>query len=180
MASTYRRCPGRTSGPKIDFAVWDVVVRRELRPLIDALAGKRAGYGDAYAQLQRDPCVEYPTATGNRPFAYRLSGPLQPKVCGVRLKRGYRLAFTMGPSDEQKYEGRVDVLYVGKRDTRDRSRDVWKIVHDLFGVENPPADHLRPPCCESGLPNLDEQELAGFMDALRKLLRGRQKRTSTS
>lgn len=159
--------------------MWDVVVRRELRPVIDALAGKRTGYGEAYAQLQRDPCVEYPTtAKGNpttkekRPFAYRLSGPLGPKVCGVRLKRGYRLAFTMGPSTEKKYQGCVHVLYVGERDTRDRTRDVWQIVHDLFGVENPPADHDRPPCCDSGLPVLDEPELADFMAALRKLLRG--------
>jgi hypothetical protein len=159
--------------------VWDVVVRRELRPVIDALAGKRAGYGEAYAQLQRDPCVGYPAAKEKRPFAYRLSGPLQPKVCGVRLKRGYRLAFTMGPSDEQKYQGRVEVLYVGERDTRDRSGDVWQIVHDLFGVENPPADHVRPPCCDSGLPVLDEQELTDFMNALRRLLRGKRKRATT-
>jgi hypothetical protein len=159
--------------------VWDVVVRRELRPVIDALAGKRVGYGDAYTQLQKDPCVEYSTAKGKRPFAYRLSGPLEPKVCGVRLKRGYRLAFTMRASTDKKYQGRVDVLYVGERDTRDRTGDVWQIVHDLFGVENPPADHLRPPCCESGLPNIDEQELAEFMDVLRKLLRGKGRQAAT-
>lgn len=165
--------------------MWDVVVRRELRPVIDALKGQRAGYGDAYAQLQRDPCVEYPTAKENpatkekRPFAYRLSGPLGPKVCGVRLKRGYRLAFTMGPSTEKKYQGRVHVLYVGERDTRDRRGDVWQIVHDLFGVENPPADHVRPPCCDSGFPVLDEQELADFMAAMRKLVRGKGKRATT-
>jgi hypothetical protein len=178
-ASTYRPRPGRTSGPKIEFAVWDVVVSRELRPVIDALAGKRAGYGDAYAQLQRDPCIEYQAAEGTRPFAYRLSGPLEPKVCGVRLKRGYRLAFTMGPSAEKKYQGCVEVLYVGKRDTRDRTPDVWQIVHDLFGVENPPADHLRPRCCDSGLPVLDEQELADFMNALRKFLRGKARQAVT-
>jgi hypothetical protein len=165
--------------------VWDVVVRRELRPVIDALAGKRTGYGDAYAQLQRDPCVEYPTAKksstteGKRPFAYRLSGPLAPKVCGVRLKRGYRVAFTMGPSDDKKYQGSVHVLYVGERDTRDRTGDVWQILHDLFGVENPLADHDRPPCCDSDLPVLDEQELDDFMAALRKLLRGKRKRATT-
>ncbi len=147
--------------------------------MIDELKGKRAGYADAYAQLRRDPCVEYPTAKGKRPFAYRLSGPLKPKVCGVRLKRGYRLAFTMRASTDKKYEGRVDVLYVGKRDTRDRTGDVWQIVHDLFGVENPPAEHLRPPCCDSGLPMIDEQELTDFMTALRKLLRGKGKRAVT-
>ena len=48
---------------------------------------------------------------------------------------------------------------------------MWQIVHDLFDVENPPADHIRPPCCDSGLPVLDDQELADFMNALRKLLR---------
>ena len=73
----------------------------------------------------------------------------------------------------------MDVLYVGERDTRDRTRDVWRIVHDLFGVENPPADHVRPPCCESGLPVLDEQELADFMDALRQLLRGKERQAVT-
>lgn len=88
--------------------------------MINALAGKRAGYGEAYAQLQRDPCVQYPTVKespttkGERPFAYRLSGPLESKVCGVRLKRGYRLAFTMGASTGRKYQGCIEVLYVGR------------------------------------------------------------------
>ena len=34
---------------------------------------------------------------------------------------------------------RVVILYVGKRDTRKRSRDIWQIIHDLFDTENPPA-----------------------------------------
>jgi hypothetical protein len=122
--------------------------------VINALAGKRAGYGEAYAQLQRDPCVQYPTVKespttkGERPFAYRLSGPLESKVCGVRLKRGYRLAFTMGASTGVEVPG----------------------MHR--GAVRRQADHLRPPCCESGLPNIDEQDLTDFMAALRKLLRG--------
>jgi hypothetical protein len=114
-----------------------------------------------------------------RPLAYRLTGDLQPKVCGAHLKRDYRLAFTMRPPDREDIEGIVDILFVGRRDTRDRTRDVWQIVHDLFGVENPPADHVRPPCCDSGLPVLDEQELADFMAALRKLLRGKARQATT-
>jgi hypothetical protein len=42
----------------------------------------------------------------------------------------YRLAFTMTPSDGERYEGIVEVLHVGTRDTRDRPSDVWDIVHD--------------------------------------------------
>jgi len=153
--------------------VWEVVVRRAVRPLIDALAGKRTGYRDAYEQLQQDPCLVRSTPQGPRPFAYRLSGPLEPKVCGVHLKRDYRLAFSMQPAEDEEYEGRVMILYAGKRDTRERSHDIWQIVHDLFDTENPSAGHLRPPCCDEGRPHLDEMELVEFMDRLRRLLRGR-------
>jgi hypothetical protein len=151
---------------------WDVLVRREVAPLIDALKGKRAGYGDAIRQLELDPCVEFPTDDGGtRPFAYRLSGPLAPKVCGLRLKYGYRLAFTMRPPDRDGIAGVVDILYVGTRDTRDRSTDTWQIVHELFGEENPPADHLRPPCCRNGRPAIDDAELDEFLLRLRRFLR---------
>lgn len=153
--------------------MWEVVVRRELRPLIDALAGKGTGYAAAYEQLRRDPCAERMTPAGKRPFAYRLSGSLEPKVCGVHLKRGYRLAFSMQISGSEEYEGRVIILYVGERDTRDRSRDIWQIVHDLFHTENPTSDHLRPPCCDGGRPQLDEREVDDFMRRLRRFLRGR-------
>jgi hypothetical protein len=153
--------------------VWDVVVRREARPLIDALAGKRAGYADAYEQLRRDPCAVRAGRDGSRPFAYRLSGPLAPRVCGVHLKNGYRLAFSMQPHDDDGFEGLVVILYVGARDTRDRSKDIWQIVHELFEADNPSVGHLRPPCCEGGQPQIDEAELDEFMRRLRRLLRGR-------
>lgn len=156
--------------------MWDVVVSRVLRPLIDDLKGEGAGYADAYEQLRRDPCLIYPAAdhnTAGRPFAYRISGPLGDTVCGVHLKRDYRLAFTMRESQDDAFEGVVEILYVGKRDTRDRSQDIWTIVHEVFGVENPPSDHLRPPCCSEGRPHIDEEELERFMNQLRRYLRGR-------
>lgn len=88
--------------------MWDVIVRREVRTLIDALAGKRTGYAAAYEQLRRDPCFSYATSSGGfRPFAYRLSGGLATKVCGVHLERGYRLAFTMRPSHDSGYDTRA-------------------------------------------------------------------------
>jgi hypothetical protein len=76
-------------------------------------------------------------------------------------------------ADDEHHDGRVVVLYVGPRDTRDRSRDAWRIVHDLFEAEDPSVCHLRPPCCEDALPALDEGELEDVMRRLRRLLRGR-------
>jgi hypothetical protein len=80
-----------------------VVTPRPVEALIRELEGKRAGYGDAYRQLEQDPCDP---ALG----AYRLSGPLAPTVCGVHLRRGYRLAFTMQPPEGPGGPGRVVVL----------------------------------------------------------------------
>ncbi len=152
--------------------MWDVVVSRELRPLVDSLKGKATGYSAAYRQLEQNPCAEFASdADTARSFAYRLSGPLASTVCGVRLKRGYRLAFTLRPPEASDFDGIVIILYVGLRDTRDRSRDIWTIVHDLFGVSNPPSGHLRPPCCGDGLAEIDDHEMAQFMTRLQTILR---------
>ncbi len=144
--------------------------------MIDDLKGKKSGYADAYEQLMRDPCLIYPAPSGEsegRPFAYRLSGPLAKKVCSVRLESRFRLAFSMQPADAGEIEGYVVILYVGERDTRDRANDVYTELHDIFGVDNPPAGHVRPPCCDDGQPAIDEAELDEFMRRLRRVLRGR-------
>lgn len=162
----------RIGTPKTNVAGWDVIVRREVRPLIDALKGRSSGYQAAYTQLSSDPCAVFPKNDGgNRPFAYRLSGPLGTKVCGVHLNYGYRLAFTMRPAADSAYEGVIEILYVGKRDTRDRAKDVWTIVHDLFGEQNPPDGHLRPPCCDEQMPVIEDDELMALMKRLRRLIR---------
>ena len=151
--------------------MWEVVVRREVRPLIDGLKGKGAGYGQLEQELERDPCRVFPRPDGNpRPLAYRLTGDLHPKVCGAHLKRDYRLAFTMRPPDREDIEGIVDVLFVGGRDTRKRANDTWTIVHDLFGVDNPPSGHERPPCCDGGYPEMSEDEIRDFMRRLSRFL----------
>jgi hypothetical protein len=67
-----------------------MVTPRPVRKLVDELAGKRAGYRAVHEQLSRDPCAP-------QLGAYRLSGPLAPIVCGVHLKGGFRLAFTIRP-----------------------------------------------------------------------------------
>lgn len=133
---------------------------------IEALAGKGAGYADARRRLGGDPCD--PTLG-----AYRLSGPLAPIVCGLHLRRGYRVAFTMQPADDPDARTQVVILYVGKRQPRQRDGDIWELVHDLFAVENPPADHRKPPCCDGTEPRIDSEELAAFLRALRRMQRGR-------
>lgn len=156
--------------------MWDVLVRREVRPAIDALKGKKTGYAETYAQLERNPCLVHPPPPGEdegRPFAYRVAGPLGKKVCGTHLRRDHRLAFSMQDPDRKGIEGTVIVLYAGVRDARDRSKDTLAIVHDLFGVESPAEDHLRPPCCQDGRPAIDEDKLEEFMNRLRRFLRGR-------
>ena len=144
-----------------------MVTPRPVRKLVDELAGKRAGYRGVYEQLGRDPCAA-------QLGAYRLSGPLAPIVCGVHLKRDFRLAFTIQPSDGPGVPNRVVILYVGRREPRQRDSDVWTVLHDLFGVENPPSDHLRPPCCDDGPPQVSQAELDGFLDELQRMTRGRQ------
>jgi hypothetical protein len=144
----------------------EVVTPRAVRKLIDDLAGKRAGYRVIHEQLARDPCA-------GELAAYRLSGPLEPIVCGVHLKRAFRLAFTIRPPETDGGPTRVVILYVGQREPRHRDSDVWTILHDLFGVESPPGRHDRPPCCDGGLPEISQDDLDAFLDELQRMTRGR-------
>ena len=154
------------------MTAYEVVTPRAVSPLIEGLQGKRAGYREVYEKLQRDPC-------GHDVGAYRLSGPLEPKVCGVHLRRGYRLAFTMQSPEDEGEPPRVVVLYVGKREPRSRELDVWTVLHDLFGVENPPDDHFKPHCCETDVPDIADAELGAFLKELRGLrLRPKPRRKS--
>ena len=148
---------------------FNVVVPPAVQRGVEGLAGKRAGYANVRRLLGADPCH------GDL-RAYRLSGPLAPVVCGVRLRKGYRLAFTtqppLAPADDNRT--RVIVLYVGKREAGHRSgEDVWDVLHDLFGVDNPPSGHLKPPCCEKDVPEIGQTDLDAFLRALRRLQRGR-------
>jgi len=148
---------------------FEVVTPRAVRPLVDQLAGQRAGYREVHAQLERDPCAEHLGA-------YRLSGPLEPAVCGFHLRNGWRLAFTMQPPERPRGRRRVVILFVGRREPRRRASDAWTILHDLFGVENPPAGHYKPPCCDAGTPELSAHELDGFLGEVQLLTRGRRRK----
>jgi hypothetical protein len=150
----------------VSTADYEVIIPRAVASLVAQLRGQRAGYGAAYAELARDPCSE---TLG----AYRLSGPLEPSVCGVHLRNGWRLAFTMQPADRGGTLPRVVILFVGKREPRHRGSDAWAILHDLFGVENPPEDHHKPPCCEAALPALADDVLDAFLRQVHLLTRGR-------
>lgn len=109
---------------------FEVVVAPPVQRLIDQLAGKRAGFARARGLLASDPCS---AELG----AYRLSGPLAPVVCGVRLDNDYRLAFTtqppLVPADDDR--ARVVILYVGKREPLHGAADIWEVLHELFDVD---------------------------------------------
>jgi hypothetical protein len=94
-------------------------------------------------------------------------------VCGVHLDRGYRLAFAMQPPETVGQPNRVVILYVGLREPNHRHSDIWTILHDLFGVENPPVDHDRPPCCEGSVPEIEQDDLDEFLRDLQRMIRGR-------
>lgn len=141
-----------------------VVIPSAVQALVEGLSGKSAGYADKLRRLGQDPCAD---DLG----AYRLSGPLGPKVCGLHLRNGYRLAFTIQPPSSGDPRERIVVLYVGKREPRHRDADVWTLLHDLFGVENPPEGHHKPPCCEEGQPALDDAEVDAFLRSLAAALR---------
>lgn len=145
---------------------YDVVTPRAVAPLIVQLQGQRAGYAATYAQLERDPC-------DTTLAAYRLSGPLEPAVCGLHMRDGWRLAFTMQPAEHEDALPSVVVLFVDKREPRHGTSDIWEVLHDLFGVENPPAGHHKPPCCEDAVPELPQDELDAFLRQLAQLTRGR-------
>lgn len=146
---------------------WEIVSPQELDPHIRALAGKRAGLQRRLDIMRADPCD--PSLGG-----YRLSGSLEPKVCGLHLDRGYRLACSTQPAITADDRPRVVLLYVGRREPGHRTdTDIWDILHDLFRVGNPPAGHAKPPCCDRDLPTLDHDALDEFQRSLRRLNRGR-------
>lgn len=146
---------------------FDVVIPPPVQVEVEKLAGRRAGYGEKRRLLGQDPCA--PALK-----AYRMSGPLAPVVCGLHLKRGYRLAFTTQTPLGHDRRPRVVILYVGRREPGHRGdEDVWDILHVLFGVENPPTGHHKPPCCERALPAIEDRALDAFLAALRRVHRGR-------
>lgn len=154
---------GRTTSLLSDQ--FDVRIPPDVQTLVEGLKGKSAGYAEKRRLLGIDPCDP---VLG----AYRLSGPLGLAVCGLHLKNGYRLAFTMQDPVVAGDLHRIVIIYVGKKEPGGRrSTDMWDVIHDLFGVENPQAGHFKPPCCEGGWPSLGEDDLAGFLRGLRALCR---------
>jgi hypothetical protein len=145
-----------------------VVIPPAVQRQVDKLAGLRTGYGETLAQLRLDPCNLGAPPNPPIPKAYRLSGPLQPVVCGTHLRRGYRLAYTVQDDPEAAHGKRVVILYVGKKDdpAYQHGNDVWDLVHDLFGVANPPTNHRKPPCCERDWPSITDDQLDEFLASL--------------
>lgn len=150
----------------VSVSRYEVITPRPIAPLLAQLKGKSAGYAEAYAQLQRDPCAVHLGA-------YRLAGPLEPAVCGLHLRNHWRLAFAIQPPERPDGAPRVVILFAGRREPRHRATDAWTVLHDLFNVKNPPEDHDKPPCCQDGAPNLAPDVLDAYLVEVRLLTRGR-------
>ena len=67
---------------------------------------------------------------------------------------------------------------MGKREPRHRGRDVWTALHDLFAVTNPLADHAKPRCCATDVPDIDDAELDVFLKELRRFHRSPARRAA--
>ena len=130
--------------------------------------GQRAAFDEAIEQLKLAPCNL--GAPKDVVKSYRLSGPLQPIACGVHLRHGSRLAQTTHTVLDEHGRRSVVILYVGKKDdpAYERGNDMWDLVHDLFGTDNPPEAHLKPPCCEGDWPEIDDDALDEFTSRLRQ------------
>lgn len=86
----------------------------------------------------------------------------------VDQRAGYREVYAQLERDPC-----AEVLFVARREPRHRESDAWTILHDLFGVENPPEGHHKQPCCQAGVPDLPDDELDGFLREVHRLTRGR-------
>ena len=149
--------------------MWDVVVRRELRPVIDALAGKRAGYGEAYArELQRDPCVEYPTAKRERAVCLPPVRAAQAEGLRCAFETGLSPGVHDGPVHREEVPGsRGGALRRRARHPRSEGGTCGRSCTTCSTWRTrPPTTFARraaTPVC-----HINNQELADFMNALRK------------
>lgn len=131
---------------------------REVERLAERLRGRQVGLSKALSRLENDPC---------HASHYRLQGVLHPKACGLHLGRGWRLAFSFldgGPDT-------VVVLYIGEKEPGQPRRipPMWQLVHELFGEEYTPGTSDDEPCCQDGLPTVNEDEVIELMERLRSL-----------
>jgi hypothetical protein len=144
-----------------------VKISRSLEPLIAGLQGKGAGLREAVAKLEHDPCAT---------DAYKLVGPLRDRVCGLHMRRDYRLAFSFVTDvvdDEGKGLEIVAVLAIGAKSSGPRGKPpaAFELVHEIFGEPFSSGTLKREPCCAGGRPQIAEAELEDAMALLRRLSR---------
>jgi hypothetical protein len=148
-----------------------VKISPSLEPLIAGLQGKGAGLREAVAKLEHDPCAT---------DAYKLVGPLRDRVCGLHMRRDYRLAFSFvadAEDDEGKGRDVVAVLAIGAKTSGPGARPpaAFELVHEIFGEPFSSGTLKREPCCADGRPQIAEVELEDAMDLLRRLSRRRRR-----
>jgi len=136
------------------------------------LQGKRAGLREALAKLEHDPCAT---------DAYKLVGPLRDRVCGLHMRRDYRLAFSFVADAEGK-QGKsrevVAVLAIGAKTSGPHGSPpaAFELVHEIFGEPFSTGTLKREPCCAQQRPQISQTELEDAMALLRRLSRRRHRR----
>jgi plasmid maintenance system killer protein len=137
------------------FDVWFTPVGREdyshlradLRRQVDAVAAALASSGCAAAD-------------------YRLAGTDSDvgRICVVHLSRDWRLILGF-PADNE-----VAVLLIGRH--LRGARSIYDRLYRLLGVNEPPDERSKPPCCEDGVSPVDRDLVQRVVDNAKRLRRG--------
>jgi hypothetical protein len=136
------------------------------------LQGKRAGLREALAKLEHDPCAT---------DAYKLVGPLRDRVCGLHMRRDYRLAFSfVADAEDEQGKGRkvVAVLAIDAKTSGPHGGQpaAFELVHEIFDEPFTAGTLKREPCCTQQRPQISQVELEDAMALLRRLSRRRHRR----
>lgn len=131
--------------------------------------GRGAGLREAVAKLEQDPCAT---------DAYKLVGPLRDRVCGLHMRRDYRLAFSfVTDAEDEQGRGRevVAIVAIGAKTSGPGGRPpgAFELVHEIFGEPFSSGTMKREPCCAQDRPQIAEAELENAMARLRRLSRRR-------
>lgn len=125
----------------------------------DALRGKAAkAYEDALLRFEAEGCAA---------ADYRLTGQTVDRICSAHLYGNYR-ALICFPDEES-----VVIATVGEH-SRGSSDDVYGVVYELLGIDEPIGKRTKPPCCDAeGGPPVDPELLDQMLHAAARLQRRR-------
>jgi hypothetical protein len=107
-------------------------------------------------------------AQGCEAAGYRLTGERLMHVCCRHLYGNDRLLAVWPAQD------RVVVVLIGPHIRE--AGDVYDQMTEALGLEVPPEERAKPPCCEQGVPPGDEAAAEEIVDAVEAVARRRRRR----